>query len=159
MELVKNVPPPYIVINREKKRQQIAFRRIMHGETKRHEIIQHIGCDLFTLRSYISSFMTEGITWNNYGSDWVIDHIVPMRLFDIFSDADLKLVWNYRNLMPLMKRDNLHKEGDLRLSLILLAGRDDGSEVIAALKKRASSEIHTMDKYIAVGRVSKHKRA
>lgn len=148
MEFINNVPPPYAVVNREKKRQQIAFRRFLLAEAPAKDLAPYLGCDRFALRCSLSSRMTEGITWNNYGTDWVVDHIVPLRIFDIFDPEDLGIVWNFRNLMPLLKKDNLHKEGDLRFSLMLLDRFDDGSEYISLLRHRASMELSKMDKYL-----------
>lgn len=152
MEVVKNVPPPipsgYIELNRLKKKQQINFRRFMTANAPARELSQYIGCDRDTLRQYIASKMIPGINWNNYGPVWVIDHIVPLRLFNLADPQDMAIVWNYRNLMPLFKKDNLHKEGDLRFSLILLDNIDDGSEVIRTLRKRATEEVQKMEKYL-----------
>lgn len=148
LESIKNVPPSYEDINRIKKRQQIAFRRFMTAGAPSKDLAPFIGCDRDTLRQYISGKMVQGINWNNYGHVWVIDHIVPLRLFDLFDPTDMSIVWNYRNLMPLFKKDNLHKEGDLRFSLILLDNIDDGSEVIRNLTKRAAAEVQKMEKYL-----------
>lgn len=148
IEAAENVPPLYEEINRIKKRQQIAFRRFMTAGAPSRDLAPFIGCDRDSLRRYLSSKMVPSIHWNNYGSDWVIDHIVPLRLFDLRNESDLAVVWNYRNLMPLFKNDNLHKEGDLRFSLILLDNIDDGSEVIQSLKERAGGEVQKMEKYL-----------
>lgn len=157
MEAVKNVPPPgssnYLQLDRLKKKQQINFRRFMTANAPAKELSPYIGCDRDALRRYIASKMIPGINWNNYGQVWVVDHIVPLRLFNLADPADLAIVWNYRNLMPLFKKDNLHKEGDLRFSLILLDNIDDGSEVIGALKKKAEEESQKMEKYLKVRRL------
>jgi 5-methylcytosine-specific restriction endonuclease McrA len=148
MEMQKNVPPSYADINRTKKRQQIAFRRFVMAAAPAKDLAPHLGCDRFRLREHLSSRMTAGITWNNYGSVWVIDHIVPLRLFNLYDPAELSTVWNYRNLMPLLKEDNLHKEGDLRFSLLLLDQFDDGSEIVRKLRDRAHREVLRMGKYL-----------
>jgi hypothetical protein len=155
MESVKNVPPPYVVKNRVKKRLQIAFRRFMTAKSPSTIIAQYIGCDRVSLREYMNSKMVVGMNWNNYGDKWVVDHIVPVRLFDLFNEDDLRVVWNYRNLMPLYKEDNLHKEGDLRFSLMVLERSDDGSEYIQALKEKAMGEITAMDKYLPLRKIAK----
>ena len=72
-------------------------------------------------------------------------------------NADLLLAWNYRNLMPLFKRDNLIKEGDVRLSLILLDKIDDGSSIIKSLRARAFAETEKMKIYISDDLVIKTK--
>ncbi|HLI93227.1 MAG TPA: hypothetical protein VKU83_06445 [Puia sp.] len=155
MEVEKNVPPSYADINRLKKRQQIAFRRFMTAQAPSPQVAQYLDCDRAFLREYMNSKMVKGMNWNNYGEKWVVDHIVPMRLFNLFDPEDLRLVWNYRNLMPLFKEDNLHKEGDLRFSLILLDRFDDGSENFRLLKEKAEMELSSMDKYLPVRKLAK----
>lgn len=71
-----------------------------------------IGCSLHELREYISSLFKEGMTWDNYG-DWQIDHIAPCASFDL-SDKHQQLVcFNYKNLQPLWKEENLEKRAKL----------------------------------------------
>lgn len=153
IEALANVTHSYVEINRTKKRQQMAFRRFMTAQCPSRKIARFVGCDRDFLRSYIAGKMVPGIHWNNYGSVWVIDHIVPLRLFNVYDPRDLAIVWNYRNLMPLFKNDNLHKEGDTRFSLILLDEIDDGSEVIRKLKERASVGVERMEKYLKDNRL------
>lgn len=64
--------------------------------------------------------MLIGMNWNNYGSTWVIDHVVPLRLFDFTNDDDLRVCLHYKNTMPLFKEDNLYKEGAIDFSIKIL---------------------------------------
>jgi hypothetical protein len=49
------------------------------------------------------------MSWSNYGSGWVIDHIRPLCSFD-FTDPSAKTVANhYTNLRPLWSEDNAAK--------------------------------------------------
>ena len=105
---------------RLKKKMQLSFRRWIAGKSGGISIQKYIGTDLFSVREWLKDRMVDGMTWNNYGEKWVIDHIVPMRMFDIKNEEELKICWHYKNLMPLFKSDNLNKEGNVFFAFILL---------------------------------------
>lgn len=133
----------------EKKRQQIAFRRLVKGLGADSEIREGVGLNFLEIKEWISGRMLPGMTRQNYGKIWVIDHVVPLWLFDLRNVEHCKLVWNYRNLMPLFKEDNLRKQGDLRFSVLFLA-RSEDCYVTQHLMKIVTSEIKKMDKYLTV---------
>lgn len=130
-----------------KKRHQIAFRRFLNGTGLGGQVAKYIGTDFFELRRWLQLNFIDGMDWGNYGSVWVVDHLVPLRLFDLTDENELKIAWHYKNLFPLLKQDNLNKQGDLRFSLLLLDGFPQ-CEVVEALKAKAMEEIATMDKYL-----------
>lgn len=129
-----------------KKRQQISFRRWINGHAG-DMIEQYIGCDKPTCRQWISNQFIDGMHWNNYGSLWVIDHIIPVRLFDLRDSAALKVAWNYHNLIPLLKEDNLYKEGNLSFSIQILTALPV-NEITNKLLIIAREENKRLDKYI-----------
>ncbi len=137
----------YIVKNREKKRYHMAFRRFLKGESCHYQIREYVSLNYLEMKNYIESKMIKGMTWENYGSYWVVDHIVPIRLFDVFSLDELKICWNYQNLMPLQKDHNLHKEGDLRFSKMLLENVEQ-THVVKKLLEKINKGIAEMDIYI-----------
>ena len=47
------------------------------------------------------------MTWENYGSHWVIDHILPMS--EVKTYEDLVRLSHYSNLQPLLKKENMSK--------------------------------------------------
>jgi len=137
----------YLDINRIKKRHQISFRRFLQGKTPAKEISKYLGLSRAEMRDWINQKMLPGMTWNNYGEIWVVDHVVPLRLFDMTKEDDLKVAWHYKNLFPLFKKDNLHKEGDLRFSLMLL-NRLEKCETRDRLIECATLHIKNLDKYL-----------
>lgn len=137
----------YTIIDRLKKKQQIAFRRLMSGQAPSSKIREYVGLSFMEIKAWINKRMLPGMTWNNYGSEWVIDHVVPLRLFDLSKESDCKMVWNYRNLMPLFKEDNLHKEGDLRFSILLLQ-KMEPCFIVNSLIDIIEDELKKMDKYL-----------
>jgi hypothetical protein len=106
--------------NRLKKKYQIALRRLMLGQAPSAKIREWVGLDYLQLKGWLSSRMLPGMTWNNYGEEWNIAHLVNLIHFDLSKEDDCRLAWNYRNLMPLFSKDVVLKENDLGFSEMLL---------------------------------------
>lgn len=54
----------------------------------------------------IESKFKEGMTWDNYGSDWHLDHIKPVSMFSTEDIKDPSLVNALSNLMPMYISDH-----------------------------------------------------
>jgi hypothetical protein len=145
---VLNIETEFEKKNREKSRQAIEFRRFVTWRGNGSFIQPYLGCDIGFVREWLENMFVEGMTWENYGSVWVVDHIVPFRMFDIFNEDELKICWNYRNLMPLLKEDNLKKEGNVFFAIELLYPRKDKDSIYKALFERVVPEGKWMIKYI-----------
>lgn len=65
------------------------------------------------LIEHLEKQFQPGMSWQNYGSAWQIDHIVPVSSpqfdFSCASDPDFAKCWDLRNLRPLSRRDNTSK--------------------------------------------------
>lgn len=57
------------------------------------------------LIEYLEKMFDSNMSWDNHGSYWHIDHIVPLS----FCDCDIKEAWCLYNLQPLAIKDNLEK--------------------------------------------------
>jgi len=68
------------------------------------------GCDIDFLKNHIEQQFTEGMEWNNHGK-WHLDHIIPCCSFDLTKEMDQRICFNWKNLQPLWKEDNLEKSG------------------------------------------------
>lgn len=53
----------------------------------------------------------HNMTWDNYGSVWHIDHVIPCCSFDMESDNEVQTCFNWKNLAPLPARINQSKNG------------------------------------------------
>lgn len=71
--------------------------------------IRGIGCSFPFLVSYIESKFQPGMTWENRGFSWHIDHIKPLASFDLRNPAEVLAANHYTNLQPLWAVDNLKK--------------------------------------------------
>ena len=49
------------------------------------------------------------MTKENYGNIWVVDHIIPCAAFNLLKTQEQRRCFNYRNLQPLYKKENLEK--------------------------------------------------
>lgn len=74
-----------------------------------------VGYGLDDLRKHLEVQFVEGMTWDNYGSVWHIDHIVPVSSFQLtsYDSDDFKRCWSLENLQPLFVEDNLRKSDKL----------------------------------------------
>lgn len=63
------------------------------------------------LVSHLESQFSEGMTWDNYGTWWEIDHKAPVSWFKVKSIGDraFNKCWALANLQPLLKRANRSK--------------------------------------------------
>lgn len=70
-----------------------------------------VGYTMRELIVHLERQFLRGMSWENYGSAWHIDHIIPLASFSFTSqdDPDLKVAWGLPNLRPLWAEDNLAK--------------------------------------------------
>ena len=72
-----------------------AFRRL---EYSKDELARHLE------RQFL-----RGMTWDNYGSKWHIDHIIPIASFDMSDPEQFQQCWALTNLRPMWAIDNIRK--------------------------------------------------
>jgi len=81
----------------------------MKGETKRGSILSLIGCTMDFLKKYLEDQFDKFMSWENYGSLWTIDHIIPCAFFDLSIEDHQRMCCYYKNLRPLGKLENEKK--------------------------------------------------
>ena len=82
------------------------------NKSKFKDIIKDlVGYDIETLRRHLESKFNEKMNWNNHGSYWQIDHILPDDYFSYksYEDPDFRKCWSLDNLQPLEKTKNILK--------------------------------------------------
>lgn len=63
------------------------------------------------LKKHLEKLFKPGMTWENYGKVWEIDHKTPIVVFnfDKPEHIDFRLCWSLRNLQPLEVGENRRK--------------------------------------------------
>lgn len=83
---------------KEKRKWQIALRRYILQNNQTSAYAPYFGLDIQSFRNWIELQFTEGLNWDNFGSAWQFDHIVPVAFFDFEKEEDLFLCWNFINI-------------------------------------------------------------
>ena len=77
---------------------------------KTNKTSEYIGCSFQELRSYLEKQFKNGMTWKNRGLfGWHIDHIKPVKEFDLTKIEEQKKCFHFSNLQPLWAEENLKK--------------------------------------------------
>ncbi len=78
---------------------------------KEGSVLDHLPFSIQQLKSHLEQQFTEDMTWDNYGSHWHLDHIIPQSHFYFTSllDEDFCRCWALSNLQPLKSEENLKK--------------------------------------------------
>lgn len=70
--------------------------------------IDYLGCNC---SDYIKWILNNNVnyTFDNYGIEWHIDHVIPISKFDLNNEDQQLTAFNWRNTMPLSVKENLSK--------------------------------------------------
>lgn len=83
---------------REKRKWQLAFRRYILEKKNAYSYAPFFGLDIENYRKWIGLQFANGVNWENFGSVWQFEHIIPLAYFDFSKEEDLKLCWNFINI-------------------------------------------------------------
>ena len=81
-----------------------------------------IGCNSMEFKHHIENQFKRGMTWENYGTLWHIDHILPCASFDHTNKKQVAQCWHYTNLRPLLAVENILKSDTItepQMSLLI----------------------------------------
>lgn len=65
-----------------------------------------LGCSSEKFKEYIEEQFTDDMNWDNYGTYWQVDHIIPLNLFNMKNKEERLYAFNYRNCRPLKSEEN-----------------------------------------------------
>lgn len=83
---------------REKRKWQLAFRRYVLEKQPSPQYGPYFGLSIEDYRKWMELQFTGSLSWDNFGTQWQFDHIVPVTYFDYSIEEDLKLCWNFINI-------------------------------------------------------------
>ena len=88
-------------------RVRLALKRV--NVSKSANTAELVGCSIERLKSHLESQFLPGMTWENHGKVWEIDHIVAVNLFHLSDITQQKEAFNFLNLMPRFSTTDIAK--------------------------------------------------
>lgn len=85
------------------------YQLVTRKSWKFAKTFEFIGCPVSGLRGHLESLFRPGMTWENYGPVWHIDHIRPCASFDLSDVEQQKVCFHWTNLQPLFTMENIMK--------------------------------------------------
>lgn len=113
--------------NRIAKNMRDRMRSALKGLSKKSSTLNMTGISFEDFKLYLESKFEPGMCWENYGSDWHIDHIIPCNFFNFELEEHQKICFYYKNLQPLWAKDNILKHDNITI--------DNFDEFIDNIKK------------------------
>jgi len=89
---------------------------------KSEKTITMIGCTYNQLKVHLESGFKRGMRWDNYGTLWHVDHVIPCAAFDHTDPKQRAQCWHWTNLRALDAKKNLQKSDKItepQMSLML----------------------------------------
>jgi hypothetical protein len=102
---------------RLKKSLAARLRNVLDKETT---TMNYIGCNIQYLREWFEYNFTKEMNWNNYGTYWSIDHIIPVNKFDLTIEKEKLECWNWTNLTPVTMHFNSSNKDSIDIDQINL---------------------------------------
>ena len=78
------------------------------GGVKSFKTMKLIGCSINKCIKHLEKQFKDNMSWSNYGK-WHIDNKIPCVSFDLSKTSEQKECFNYKNLQPMWKINNLRK--------------------------------------------------
>ena len=88
-----------------------AFHKFLNGKKEKptSEYLKDCGYTRKELMKHLENQFDQNMTWDNYGSYWHVDHIIPQSAFDYKNEQHLRWCWSLENLRPLEASENILK--------------------------------------------------
>ena len=84
--------------------------RLRNVLEKSNTTMNYIGCNIQYLREWFEYNFTDEMNWENYGSFWSIDHVIPVSKFDLTNENEKMICWNWSNMVPVTVKYNSSKK-------------------------------------------------
>lgn len=71
--------------------------------------LKYLGVELSFLKKWFEFCFKKGYSFENYGSFWHIDHVIPVNKWNLDDDQENELCFSWYNLSPLKGDENISK--------------------------------------------------
>ena len=129
----RKIDPEFVI--RENIRTRLRKAVISQATSKSNKTMKLIGCSISKLKNHIEKHFNQGMSWNKLLEGKIhLDHIIPLKWFDLTDPYIQKIAFNYLNIQPLFAKDNFHKQGKIDYKVIdkllpkILKALEEGGE-------------------------------
>lgn len=112
------------VMHRCKTDPQFQLRKMYRDRfracVKRGEVFEYLDCDFDFFQQWIEYQFTfdPQMTWENHGTYWHYDHVVPCASYDLTLEENVQTCFHWSNVRPLKKEFNLSKKAKILVDVI-----------------------------------------
>jgi len=108
--------------NKERKKEDPMFRINESLKVRIHEVLKGykncrssklLACTRTLLQEWLAFNLEDGMTLDDQGSVWHIDHVIPVSFFDTTNQDEQHLCFHWSNLRPLQKSKNISKSNSI----------------------------------------------
>jgi hypothetical protein len=108
--------------DKKRREEDYVYKITSNLRTRVHSVLKYnkkdstnilIGCKKSELVKWIEDQFDSNHNWDNYGSVWHVDHVIPLAFFDFTNRHEQFLALNWSNLRPLDVAKNLSKNDSI----------------------------------------------
>jgi hypothetical protein len=82
---------------------------------KQYPSSTYFGTDIETICKWLEYNFKGEMSWDNYGEYWHMDHIIPIKLWDLAKEDEKLICFNWKNITPFPAIKNIKKGHSLQL--------------------------------------------
>lgn len=124
-ELNKYYQDTYNEVRRQRMRDDVK-RRLIRAQRnyiykcltkemkKGKKSFDYVHCSIEQLKKWLEFQFTDDMSWDNYGTLWTVDHVLPLSQFDLQDEKQRNIAFDWKNLQP--SKVNFSKSDKVLLS-------------------------------------------
>lgn len=101
------------------KMKYMCKKHLLNNMNKKSTTMKYFSCDITLFTSWLTYCFTDKMNIENHGSYWHLDHVIPVTLFNLENEEDLRLCFHYLNYMPLPGKENMSKHNKIIYSQLI----------------------------------------
>ncbi|ARF10025.1 hypothetical protein Indivirus_9_2 [Indivirus ILV1] len=78
-----------------------------------------LGCTLDFYKEWLEYTFYDNMTWDNYGTEWHIDHVTPIKSFDEKTGVEYEKAFRWYNTRAMLVEDNLLKHDNIDEDIVI----------------------------------------
>ena len=106
----------------ERKIQQSLRSRLcslIQNHTENGKTMKYLGCPYNFFLAWLQYQFDKNMNWDNFGTYWHVDHTLPVSMFNHEDEESVRVCWNWKNLRPLEKIENIKKGNKIDWDLFI----------------------------------------